>query len=169
MNKALYLKFLAGYLIIAVLGFFIITAGGSFFIEKHLERTISEDLYQKAHALSESDSVQNNISSSNLEGIRETLSIIADCKGTIIWVINNDGEIVLSTRVDISPSEPIPIQDFDTTQWGRNYYQVGDFYGYFDDTRLSVIAPITSEMTTRGYVSIHYPISSLYQERREFS
>lgn len=165
MNKALYLKFLAGYLIIAVLGFFIITAGGSFFIEKHLERTISEDLYQEAHALSESDSVQNNISSSNLEGIRETLSIIADCKGTIIWVINNDGEIVLSTRVDISPSEPIPIQDFDTTQWGRNYYQVGDFYGYFDDTRLSVIAPITSEMTTRGYVSIHYPISSLYQER----
>ncbi len=165
MNKALYLKFLAGYLIIAVFGFFIVTAGGSILVEQRLEHSISEDLYQEAHTLAENDIVRNDISSSSVEEIREALSLIANYKGTSIWVINSDGEIILSTRTDISPSAPISIQGFDATQWGGNYYQIGDFYGYFDDVRLSVIAPITSEMTTRGYVAIHYPISSLYEER----
>ena len=165
MNKALYLKFLAGYLIIAVFGFFIVTAGGSILVEQRLEHSISEDLYQEAHTLAENDIVKNDISSSSVEEIREALSLIANYKGTSIWVINSDGEIILSTRTDISPSAPISIQGFDATQWGGNYYQIGDFYGYFDDVRLSVIAPITSEMTTRGYVAIHYPISSLYEER----
>ena len=165
MNKALYLKFLAGYLIIAVFGFFIVTAGGSILVEQRLEQSISEDLYQEAHTLAENDIVKNDISSSSVEEIREALSLIANYKGTSIWVINSDGEIILSTRTDISPSAPISIQGFDATQWGGNYYQIGDFYGYFDDVRLSVIAPITSEMTTRGYVAIHYPISSLYEER----
>lgn len=165
MNKALYLKFLMGYLIIAVAGFFIVTAGGSFLIEQHLERIISEDLYQEAHNIAKNDVVINNISSSNLEEIQDTLSVIANYQDAIIWVINSNGEIILSTRTDISPSSPIHIDGFDATQWGSNYYQVGNFYGYFDDSRLSVIAPITSEMETKGYISIHYPMTSLYQHR----
>lgn len=165
MNKALYQKFLLGYLLIAVIGFFIITAGGSFLVEKHFERVISEDLYREAHYIAKSDVVINDISSSNLDKIRNTLSIIANYQETIIFIINNKGEIVLSTRKDISPAAPINIEAFDTTQWGKKYYQVGDFYGYFEDARLSVIAPITSDMTTKGYVSIHYPMSSLYQHR----
>lgn len=165
MNKALYLKFLMGYLIIAIAGFFLVTAGGSFLIEKHLERIISEDLYQEAHNIAQNDVVVNNISSSSLEIIKETLSVISNYQDAIIWVINSNGKIILSTRTDISPSSPINIQDFDATQWGSNYYQVGNFYDYFDHTRLSVIAPITSEMTTKGYIAIHYPMSSLYQHR----
>lgn len=165
MNKALYLKFLTGYIILAIAGFFIITAGGSFLVEKHLERIISEDLYQGAHDIAKSDVMVNDISSSNLDEVRNILSVIADYQDSIVWIINNNGEIILSTRKDISPSSPINIEDFDTTRWGSNYYQIGDFYGYFNDTRLSVIAPITSDMTTKGYVSIHYPMSSLYQQR----
>ena len=79
-------------------------------MEQRLEHSISEDLYQEAHTLSENDIVKNDISSSSVEEIREALSLIANYKGTSIWVINSDGEIILSTRTDISPSAPISIQ-----------------------------------------------------------
>ena len=134
-------------------------------IEKHLEAAVSDDLYREAHNIAANENVKHNISSSNLEMLRDNLSAIADYQDTIIGIINNKGEIVLSTGKDISPDTPIKIENFDPTAWGSNYYQTGDFYGYFHDTRLSVIAPITADMTTKGYVSIHYLMSDLYQNR----
>lgn len=165
MKKALYKKFLMGYLVIGILGFFLITWGGSYLIEDYLEHSISEDLYREAHNIASDDTVKHNISSSNLEMIRDNLSAVADYQGSLIWIINNKGEILLSTRKDISPDTPIDIQTFNPVNWGSNYYQTGDFYGYFKEERLSVIAPITADMTTKGYVSIHYLMSDLYQER----
>lgn len=167
MKKSLSLRFLAGYLFIGICGFFLITAGGSYMIEKHLEAAVSDDLYREAHNIAANENVKHNISSSNLEMLRDNLSAIADYQDAIIGIINNKGEIVLSTGKDISPDTPIKIENFDPTAWGSNYYQTGDFYGYFHDTRLSVIAPITADMTTKGYVSIHYLMSDLYQNRGE--
>ena len=43
--------------------------------------------------------------------------------------------------------------------------QIGDFYGFFSSPRLSVIAPITADMSTKGYVAIHYQMRFLYQNR----
>ena len=57
------------------------------------------------------------------------------------------------------------LEGFYPASWDSNYYQIGDFYGYFPETHLSTIAPITENMTTRGYVAIHYLMSDLYQNR----
>lgn len=165
MKIALYKKFLIGYLVVGILGFFLITCGGSYLIETYLERSISEDLYREAHNIASDDTVKYNISSSNLEMIRDNLSAVSAYQGALIWIMNNKGEILLSTRKDISPDTPIDIQSFNPVNWGSNYYQTGYFYGYFNEERLSVIAPITADMTTKGYVSIHYLMSDLYQER----
>lgn len=167
MKKSLSLRFLAVYLFVGICGFLLITAGGSYMIERHLERSVSDDLYREAHNIAADETVKHNISSSNLEMLRENLSVIADYQNSIIGIINNQGEIVLSTRKDIAPDTPIKIESFDPTAWGSNYYQIGNFYGYFHDTRLSVIAPITADMTTKGYVSIHYLMSDLYQNRSQ--
>lgn len=161
------MRFLAGYLLIGFLSFILITSVGSYMIERRLEHSVSEDLYREAHRIALEDDVRYNISSASLDTIRENLSIIADYQDSIIWVINNQGEIVLSTRADISADTPISLRNFDPTAWGGNYYQIGNFYGYFSDRRLSVIAPITSQMSTKGYVAIHYLMSDLYQNRSD--
>ena len=157
------------YLLVGFLGFLLVTLLGSHMIESQLEKDISADLYQSAYRISENEDIRYNISASSLDSIREKLTMVADYPNTIIWIINERGEVVLSTRKDISPGEPIPLAGFDPSIWGSTYYQVGYFYGYFeDDARLSVIAPITDNMTIKGYVAIHYMMSRLYQQRDRY-
>ena len=45
-------KFLRFYILIGILGFFLITLGGSYMVEKHLEHSLSAALYTEAHRYS---------------------------------------------------------------------------------------------------------------------
>ena len=157
--------FFAAYILLGILGFFLVTFVGSHLLEARLEKSITSDIYQTAHRIAESDLVRHNITSANVESVQNTLSLAANYPDTIIWIINSNGQIILSTRKDISPDHPIDLDGFDPASWGSNYYQIGDFYGYFHDSRLSTIAPITEHLNTRGYVAVHYLMSDLYQSR----
>lgn len=165
MKKKLITVFLSAYVLLGLLGFFLVTFVGSHLLENRLEKSISADMYQTAHRIAESDLVSHNITSTNMNEVQSNLSLAANYPDTIIWVINNNGQIILSTRKDISPDNPINLDGFNPASWGSNYYQIGDFYGYFPEARLSIIAPITEDMTTRGYVAVHYLMSDLYQNR----
>lgn len=157
--------FFAAYILLGILGFFLVTFVGSHLLEARLEKSITSDIYQTAHRIAESELVRHNITSTNVESIQNTLSLAANYPDTIIWIINSNGQIILSTRKDISPDHPIDLDGFDPASWGSNYYQIGDFYGYFHDSRLSTIAPITEHLNIRGYVAVHYLMSDLYQSR----
>ena len=165
MKKRLTSMFFAAYILLGILGFFLVTFMGSHLLEARLEKSITSDIYQTAHRIAESDLVRHNITSTNVESVQNTLSLAANYPDTIIWIINSNGQIILSTRKDISPDHPIDLDGFDPASWGSNYYQIGDFYGYFHDSRLSTIAPITEHLNTRGYVAVHYLMSDLYQSR----
>lgn len=157
--------FFAAYILLGILGFFLVTFVGSHLLEARLEKSITSDIYQTAHRIAESELVRHNITSTNAESVQNTLSLAANYPDTIIWIINSNGQIILSTRKDISPDHPIDLDGFDPASWGSNYYQIGDFYGYFHDSRLSTIAPITEHLNIRGYVAVHYLMSDLYQSR----
>ena len=169
MIKKISRKFTEAYLFVGFLGFLLVTIMGSHMIESLLEKEISSDLYQSAYRIAENEEIRHNISASSLHNIKEKLTMVADYPNTIIWIINDDGEVVLSTRKDIDADNPISLDNFDPSIWGSTYYQVGFFYGYFNNAaRLSVIAPITDNMTTKGYIAIHYMMSSLYQKRGQY-
>ena len=112
------------YLFVGLLGFLLVTLLGSHMIESQLEKDISADLYQSAYRISENEDIRYNISASSLDSIREKLTMVADYPNTIIWIINERGEVVLSTRKDISPGDPIPLAGFDPSIWGSTYYPV---------------------------------------------
>ena len=158
-------KFLRFYILIGILGFFLITLCGSYMVEKNLEHSLSAALYTEAHNIASNESVKNNISSSTVDTLQEHLSAIADFQDAVLWVINSKDEIIVSTQQNIDINDPVPLKEFDASRWGDNYYQVGNFYGFFKTEHLSVIAPITSDMTTKGYVAIHYAMTNLYQSR----
>lgn len=165
MNK-LSRKFLYAYLIYGAVCLLLVTVLGAWFIEKRLEVSISEKLYQNANRIAESELIKEKITGMNLKDIRSDLCLAADYPNSIIWLINKEGQIILSTRrEDISVTNPITLKGFTPSTWGSNYYQIGDFYDYFEDTRLSVIVPVTDDMETIGYVAVHYLMSGLYQSR----
>ena len=147
MKKKLTTVFFTTYILLGVLGFLLVTYVGSHLLENRLEKSISADMYQTAHRIAENNLVSHNITSSNMEEIRNNLSLAANYPDTIIWIINSNGQIILSTRKDISPDNPINLEGFNPASWDSNYYQIGDFYGYFPETHLSTIAPITEDMT----------------------
>lgn len=159
------MKFIASYILIGICCFFLISLGGSYYVERYLERDLSDALYREAHRIASYDIVKNNLSEENLEKLKEPLSSLSVFQDTVIWIINCKGEVLLSTRREIDPASPIPVEGFDLSQWGPNYYQIGRFYGYFPNDQVSVIAPVTAEMTTKGYVAIHYQASALYRTR----
>ena len=165
MKHFLSMKFIASYILIGICGFFLISLGGSYYVERYLERDLSDALYREAHRIASYDIVKNNLSEENLEKLKEPLSSLSVFQDTVIWIINCKGEVLLSTRREIDPASPIPVEGFDLSQWGPNYYQIGRFYGYFPNDQVSVIAPVTAEMTTKGYVAIHYQASALYRTR----
>ena len=165
MKKRLMTVFFTIYILIGMIGFLTVTFVGSHLLENQLEKSISSEIYQTAHRIAKSDLVNHNITSDNMESIRNSLSLAANYPETIIWLINRNGQVILSTYKDISPENPIDLEGFDLASWGSNYYQIGDFNGYFHEQRLSTIAPITEDMTTRGYVAVHYLMSDLYQRR----
>lgn len=165
MKHRLSMKFIFCYIFIGIAGFFLITLSGSYLVERYLERDLSNVLYREVTNIASHDTIKNNLSETNLAQMRHPLSCLSTFQGTVIWIINNHGEVLLSTDDKIDPNEPIPLKDFDSSEWGRNYYQMGRFYGCFSTDQMSVIAPVTGDMTTKGYVAIHYPLSSLYRTR----
>lgn len=165
MNRRLFRRILYGYLLLGIMALILATGLGSYLMERGLERSVSGQLYREANNIASNSTVKHNISAQNLDTIQANLSAISAFQDSVIWIINSQGKIILSTGKDIAPNTPINIKNFDPVTWGSNYYQVGNFYGYFPDKRISVISPITENMTIKGYVSIHYPMSSLYERR----
>ena len=165
MKKSLYRNFILLYLLLGILGFLIISSCGSYMVEQELEKAVSEDLYEEAHLIASDDTIRTSISSSSLQSLQNNLTALSRYQDSVIWIINSSNEIVLDTSGNFSTKKTVPLDNFDPTQWGANYYQTGDFYGYFSRERLSVIAPITENMTIKGYVCIHYLMSDLYRNR----
>ena len=168
-KHTLFIKFILAYLIFGILGFLLIVTVGSQMVEKRLEFSIGEDLYRAATAISEDSLVQSNTSASNLLSLKHYLEALSEYQTSDIWILNKQGQRVLSTEEGFSYYDPITIDGFDPTKWG-SYYRTGNFYGFFDEDRLSVLAPITdgSTLTIRGYVAMHYPMSELYYQRELF-
>ena len=168
-KHTLFIKFILAYLIFGILGFLLIATVGSQMVEKRLEFSIGEDLYREATAISEDSLIQSNTSASNLLSLKHYLEALSEYQTSDIWILNKQGQRVLSTEEGFSYYDPITIDGFDPTKWG-SYYRTGNFYGFFDEDRLSVLAPITdgSTLTIRGYVAMHYPMSELYYQRELF-
>lgn len=46
-----------------------------------------------------------------------------------------------------------------------SYYQIGNFFNEFSREQLSVMVPVTLNMSIEGYVAIHLPMSVVYEQR----
>lgn len=167
MKRTLYPKLLAGYLMYGLIGFIII-ATFTYHITFHfLQRREAASLYRES-ALVSSDYAQNYFSQSiTLEQLQKQLTALGTYLSAEIWIMDTRGNILLNTSTDsLEQTENIP--DFDVTDFGNNYYQIGDFYQHFSTETLSVFSPITVNYKVRGYVIIHKSTSSLVSLANSF-
>lgn len=165
MKLNLYTKFIIAYLVFGVLAFLYIFFYATPKTSDWMEKNQAADFYEEAVAIADaygSTFYNHQISSENLY---TNLDVLDNYLSATIWIINTNGQVLLSTADEIGIIPDIIISDFDPTDSGSANYMVGDFYGYFEDKVLSVTAPITSNFETRGYVVIHTPYSQLEEKQ----
>jgi len=163
MKRTLYLKFILGYVIFGLFSFLTVTLFVPKITRDYLISQKAQSLYSEASLIADTYAKGLYSSMTSPETVTLQLDALSVYMNTEIRIISPDGLVIIDTaRVDTS-SDPgmMVIHDFDPSIGGGSYYLTGDFFGSFDEEVLSVIAPITSDYLTKGYVTIHYSLNEI--------
>jgi len=161
MRKTLYLKLCLAYLIFGFFAFTVVATFGSSMTLEHMKRERADALYKEATLIASSyasDLYTNEIS---LETAKKQLDAIDLFLESTIWIINPSGRLILSTDSPLDVNTEVLIEGFDPTGTVGSYYTTGNFFGSFEEEKLSVFAPITTNYKVQGYVVIHSSMDEL--------
>ncbi|MBQ7796216.1 MAG: HAMP domain-containing protein [Lachnospiraceae bacterium] len=165
MTKSLYSKFILGYLLFGLLGFITIATFSSHATHLYLLEKTSTSMYDEANLLATTYSDIYEGKNMSLADAKPQLEAVATYLDTKAWVLDNRGTVIAET----SPASHVDmtIKQFDPTATGNQSYMVGNFFNMFSEETLSVIAPITGNFQTYGYVVLHMPMSQVAQGQNE--
>lgn len=162
MKKRLYFWLILLFILFGVAGFVITSTITSRLMQRYLLQREAESLYREAIVVSHNYAEEYYRKNISLEDLTSQLSALDSYLGCQIWILGKNGEIFINSRnpvSDLSHTEKIP--DFNAADFGNQYSLVGDFYGYFPTSHLSVYAPITQNYRVIGYVVLHIPINDI--------
>lgn len=163
MKKTLYLKFLLAYVIFGIFGFIIISVFVPKLTVEQLTREKANILYSEATLIADRYGSGLYTSDTSLESVKNQLDALSVYLDSDIWIINPSGRMVLTTEYPLNVDEVVIIENFDPTLTANSYYNVSNFFNYYDEAMLNVIAPITTNYKVNGYVVIHASMASVYE------
>ena len=163
MKRHLWLKYLAAYLLFCVLSFVTVSTFTLLLFRNRQIKIDTENMYEEATRLASSPLVKSYTNGGDtLASIQEYFSFIANYENSTLWLMDMNGNIVCNTSQNEASSTRI--DGFDPTKLLGNYYQEGTFFDFFPFDVLSVVAPISTDYDTIGYVAIHYSMSKIDAE-----
>ena len=125
MKKRTFVKFLAAYLLCALLGFLSATIVCSILSEKQLIETKAEELYSEVSRMAAgrvgSAYLESDVSA---DDIYDNLCALSSYQSAVFWLINCDGDILIDSSAPSSSESVAPITDNFTTR--------GYFCAHFD-------------------------------------
>ena len=166
MTKSLYSKFILGYLLFGLLGFITIATFSSQATHRYLIEKTSSSMYDEATKLASTYSEIYQGKHESLAIAKPQLDAAAVYMNTKAWVLDPQGTIVAETFPAMNLNRVV--QGFDPTITGNQSYVIGNFFRMFSEDTLSVIAPITGNFKTYGYVVLHLPMSTVFRDQNEF-
>ncbi len=166
MKHSLYYKFILGYLVFGVLGFFVIATTASEMTYNQLISQEAEALYDEARLLASRYSQMYRGRNINIDSAYPQLEAVATYLKAEIWVVNSRGTIVVDSNHSAGVGRVI--SDFDPVFSGNRPYAVGTYNDCFAEEVMTVLAPITGNYMTYGYVLIHLPMRHVQTARDGF-
>ena len=165
MTHSLYAKFILGYLVFGLIGFVFIATFSSHITYRYLISEESEALYDEANLLADTYSDIYQGRDISLDAASPQLEAVAVYLRAQAWVLDQRGAVVAET----APSSHVGtvIKNFDPTAAGNQVYMIADSFRAFDCDTLSVLAPISGNSNTYGYVVIHMPMSQVLSDHTE--
>lgn len=161
MRKTLYLKFILAYIIFGFFGFVAVATFVSTMTTEHLRREKADALYREATLIANTYAADLYNNETSLDTVKKQIDALDTFFDATIWIINPSGRMILDSQSPINVESEVTVADFDPMVTGSTYYTIGRFFNYFEEERLSVLAPIASAFQVRGYVALHYPMNYL--------
>lgn len=165
MKRRLYQKLILAWICFAVLSFVSVAGITSSLVEKHLIKNKTEGMYREANVIAAGRLAQNYTERASLQDTYTNLLAVASYQSMRLWLMDSNGKILIDTAVGYDQSKITQLDSFDPVSLSGNYYQTGRFFDYFDEDMLSVVAPITSNYITKGYIAVHYEKNKLETEK----
>lgn len=165
MKRRLYQKLILAWICFAVLSFVSVAGITSSLVEKHLIKNKTEGMYREANVIAAGRLAQNYTERASLQDTYTNLLAVASYQSMRLWLMDSNGKILIDTAVGYDQSKITQLDSFDPASLSGNYYQTGRFFDYFDEDMLSVVAPITSNYITKGYIAVHYEKNKLETEK----
>ncbi len=163
MKHKLSLKFILLYVAIAIASFVFISTFGSRLAENWIIRSSSLRMYDCAAQLA--DKYKSKSIATKNSSDYSALEVAAAGSGFSVQIISATGTVYLDTNEEYYEGYGKKIEGFDPSVFNSGYYMINNFFGTSDSDLLSVIVPITSNLTVRGYVALHMPMTEVYAER----
>lgn len=168
MRKTLYLKFILAYLLFGIFGFIVVATFVSNMLEDHCLQSTSDALYREATQIANTYAADLYSSETSLDTVSRQITVLAGYSNAQIWIMNPSGRMVAKSGEKLDPGREVYIKGFNPSAFAGKIYTVGDFFGSFDEPMISVLAPITGNYKTNGYVVIHTALSGVRRKRESF-
>lgn len=162
-------KYIFIYIAITLIGF-ISVATISYNIDYHkIYQKLEGQIYHQATSIA-NEYAPDYFSNEHLKIIQTELKTVSTLNQSRIMFIDSMGNVFLDTATErlLDTTENYNslynIPEFDYSDLGSSHSMVGNFYSLFQESTLSVFAPITNSFTTKGYVIIHIPESVIIDQ-----
>lgn len=165
MHKTLYLKFILAYILFGVFGFIVVATFISNMTVDQCSKNRADSLYSEATLIANTYASDLYNSEVSLDSVQKQLAALGTFMSADIYIVNPSGRMVVNNKDAASTDSEVYVADFDPglAGNGKNYF-TDNFFGMYEDMRLSVIAPITGDYVIRGYVCITAPYSAVLSE-----
>lgn len=165
MKSILRLKFMALYLIFGFLCIFTTATLTTQLMTDLLEEDTSQTMYRGATLVANDYLPSYFTDDSSLLAVQSQLAAMRLYLESSLWFVQRDGTMITSSNLE-NTSSPEVIEDFDPAEIGGNQYITGTYHGYFDEEVITVMAPVTQGFSTKGYLLIHSPMSTIEEKCR---
>lgn len=169
MKRTLHLKLLLCYVLFAALTILFLSTFTQQSATEYLVKHEAQQLYRESSLLA-SDYKTNFIHVTKpMPDIQKELEDISDYLDVEIWFVDARGNLFLdSSNPNVhylyANGEPRAIEPFHISDFGNSFYQVGTYYGNFEEDTLTVFSTMTNNYRPIGYVIIHKPMSSVLEQ-----
>ena len=161
MKSTLYLKFILLYIILGFLSIFTVASLSSTLTTHYLESSISGNMYQSANLLASNYLPDYFSETITLADVYTQLNGMSDYLNSDIWFVDNEGSLLASAKSGDVSYAPSRIENFDPAESGGSTYLTGDYHGCVNSEMITVIAPVTENFSTHGYLLVHKPYSQI--------
>ena len=167
MKIRLLTRIIIGYVIFGILVFITVAVFTSNYNSQYLQNRFASQLRKEASLLADNYASGNYSSKLTLQEFQNHLSSVSIYTGADIYVIRQDGKILVSSKDAPLSENQDTLSDFDIIDFSNGYYTVGDFYHTYKEDALMVYSPVTKHYNVNSYVFMCASLSTVSETQSD--